>query len=166
MLTTPSARAPALQYLSRRLPKLSDDTGGYSMSHLKYETHFWFLDISGIVGSDMGLMIRAFASALEDDNLLVRRAILDLLLQSLRLDGLALKKAQLEDRSLLMRAAAGVVLRRDSSLNRRLYTWLLGSDEASEVQITYLKTHSLELLTSTLRVSHQYHLFILDITSF
>jgi hypothetical protein len=40
MLTTPSARAPALQYLSRRLPKLSDDEGEYYMSHLKYETHF------------------------------------------------------------------------------------------------------------------------------
>jgi len=153
MLTTPSARAPALQYLSRRLPKLSDDKGGYFMSHLKYEL-IWSLDISSIVGSDMGLMIRAFASALEDDNLLVRRAILDLLLHSLRLDSPALKKAQLEDRSLLMRAAAGVVLRRDLSLNRRLYTWLLGPDEASEVQITYLKTHSLELLTSTLKVIH------------
>ena len=112
----------------------------------------------------MGLMIRAFASALEDDNLLVRRAILDLLLQSLRLDSPALKKAHLEDRSLLMRAAAGVVLRRDSSLNRRLYTWLLGPDEASEVQIAYLKTHSLELLTSTLRVGHQYHLYMLNLT--
>jgi hypothetical protein len=114
----------------------------------------------------MGLMIRAFASALEDDNLLVRRAILDLLLQSLRLDSPALKKAQQEDRSLLMRAATGVVLRRDLSLNRRLYTWLLGTDEASEVQITYLKTHSLELLTSALRASHQYHPFMLDLTCF
>jgi hypothetical protein len=117
----------------------------------------WSPDISSIVGSDIGLMIRAFASALEDDNLLVRRAILDLLLQSLRLDSPAFKKAQMEDRSLLMRAAAGVVLRRDSSLNRRLYTWLLGPDEASDVQITYLKTHSLELLTSTLKVHRHYH---------
>lgn len=126
----------------------------------------WSLDISSIVGSDMGLMIRAFASALEDDNLLVRRAILDLLLQSLRLDSPALKKAHLEDRSLLMRAAAGVVLRRDSSLNRRLYTWLLGPDEVSEIQIAYLKTHSLELLTSTLKASHHYHLFMLNPTCF
>ena len=41
MLTTPSARAPALQYLSRRLPKLSEDKGGYYVSHLKHETHFF-----------------------------------------------------------------------------------------------------------------------------
>lgn len=40
MLTTPSARAPALQYLSRRLPKLSDDKGGYFMPHKRYDTHF------------------------------------------------------------------------------------------------------------------------------
>src|SRR5258706_15634144 len=99
----------------------------------------------------MGLMIRAFASALEDDNLLVRRAILDLLLQSLRLDSPALKKAQLEDRSLLMRAAAGVVLRRDSSPNRRRCTSLFGADKTHEGQKEYLKNHFLEILTKQLK---------------
>lgn len=98
-------------------------------------------------------MIRAFASALEDDNLLVRRGALDLLLSSLRLDSNAFKKAQNDDRVILMRAATCVVLRRDLTLNRRISKWLLGPDEKSEQQIAYLREHGLELLRSTLKVS-------------
>lgn len=97
-------------------------------------------------------MIRAFAAALEDDNLLVRRSALDMLLQTMRVDSAAIKRAQPEDAAILMKAAIGVVLRRDLSLNRRLYTWLLGSDEKSEVQSAYLRQHALQLLSSTLRV--------------
>ena len=104
------------------------------------------------MGRDIGLMIRAFSAALEDENLLVRRGALDLLLQSMRADSSAICKAQPDDRAILMRAATGVVLRRDLSLNRRLYTWLLGPDEKSDNQVKYLKEHALELLRSTLQV--------------
>lgn len=53
-----------------------------------------------------------------------------------------------------MRAAVSVVLRRDVSLNRRVNAWLLGSlEESSETRVAYYKTHSLQLLASTLRVS-------------
>ncbi|KAJ3516253.1 hypothetical protein NLJ89_g1234 [Agrocybe chaxingu] len=134
MLTTPSARGTSLNFLGRRLPRLNVDE-----------------DISGVVGKDIGLMIRAFAAALEDENLLVRRAALDILLQSVRVNSHTLRKAHQNDRAILMRAATGVVLRRDLSLNRRLYTWLLGTDEKSENQIAYLKENSLELLSSTLK---------------
>lgn len=97
-------------------------------------------------------MIRAFAAVLEDDNSLVRRAALDLLLTSLRLDSLAVKNARAEDRTILMRAACSVVLRRDLALNRRLYTWLLGPEEGSENQSLYLRQNALDLLKSTLEV--------------
>ena len=98
-------------------------------------------------------MIRAFAAALEDENLLVRRGALDVLLQAMRVDSIAIRKAQKDDRAILMRAATGVVLRRDLSLNRRLYTWLLGPDEKSDNQIAYLKENTIEFLSSTLKVS-------------
>jgi hypothetical protein len=52
-----------------------------------------------------------------------------------------------------MRAAAGVVLRRDLSLSRRLFAWLLGNSEKPAAQVSYLKEHSLDLLVSTLKVS-------------
>ena len=110
------------------------------------------IDITPIVGRDTGLMIRAFAAALEDENLLVRRAALDLLVQSIQLDSATVKRAPRDDRITLMRAASSVVLRRDLSLNRRLYTWLLGADEKSETQVQYFRTHSLELLAATLKV--------------
>ena len=109
-------------------------------------------DFATMLGHDVGLMIRAFAAAVEDDNVLVRRYALDLILQALRLDGVAIQKASREDRIILMRAAVSVVMRRDLSLNRRLYTWLLGPDENAEQQIAYLHSHSLELLKTTLRV--------------
>ncbi|KAJ3884760.1 Dopey, N-terminal-domain-containing protein [Lentinula edodes] len=134
MLTTPSARGTALNLLSRRLSQLHG-----------------LEDITSIVGSDIGLMIRAFAAALEDKNLLVRRSALDLLLQSMRVDSSAVKRAQSEDKSILMRAAISVVLRRDLSLNRRLYSWLLGPGKKSEKQIEYFKDNALELLRSMLK---------------
>ncbi|KAG9313948.1 Dopey, N-terminal-domain-containing protein [Chiua virens] len=134
MITMSSARGTALNFLSRRLPRLHADE-----------------DITVIVGRDIGLMIRAFAAALEDDNLLVRRSALDMLLQTMRVDSAAIKRAKPEDSAILMKAAISVVLRRDLSLNRRLYTWLLGPDEKSEVQSAYLQQHALQLLSSTLK---------------
>lgn len=110
------------------------------------------LDIAIKIGGDVGLMIRAFAATLEDDNLLVRRASLDILLQSIRLDGPVMHKAQSDDRVILMNSATSVVLRRDSALNRRLYTWLLGTDESGDAQIAYLKKYALDLLCTTLKV--------------
>ena len=97
-------------------------------------------------------MIRAFAAALSDDNILVQRGTLDLLLQSLRIESNAVKQASAADRTILMRAATGVVLRRDLSLNRRLFSWLLGPDENGSKQVEYYKMNSLGLLEETLRV--------------
>ncbi|THH09322.1 hypothetical protein EW145_g2101 [Phellinidium pouzarii] len=134
MLTTQGPRAYCLNYLSRRLPRLDVAE-----------------DIAPIVGRDIGLMVRAFAAALEDDNLLVQRGALDLLLQALRSDSAAYKHATPRDRALLMRAATGVVLRRDLSLNRRLFSWLLGPDEHVEKQGEYFRAHALELLLETLK---------------
>ena len=134
LISSPSARPTALTYLARRLPKLGPDD-----------------DITHIVGADIGLMIRAFASCLEDSVVLVQRGILDLLVTSLRLDGAASPTlAAHDDRLLLMRAASGVVLRRDLSLSRRLYIWLAGSGESSDNQVAFLREHGLELLRVSL----------------
>ncbi|OBZ78644.1 Protein dopey-1 [Grifola frondosa] len=131
MLTTPSARGPALTFLSRRLPAFKPDE-----------------DVTSIVGRDIGLMIRAISAALEDDDIYVKRGALDILLQSLRIDSISVSQAQHEDRAILMRAATSVVLRRDVSLNRRIWSWLLGPDENSQ---NFFRANALELLRSTLR---------------
>lgn len=121
-------------------------------------------DVSHIVGKDVGLMIRAFAAVLEDENSLVRRAALDLLLTTLRMDSMAVKDARAEDRTILMRAACSVVLRRDLALNRRLYTWLLGPEEGSENQSLYFRNNALDLLKSTLEVWFTLYILPNDLT--
>lgn len=48
--------------------------------------------VSHIVGQDVGLMIRGFAAALEDSQILVQRGILDLLTTTLKLDSVGFKR--------------------------------------------------------------------------
>ncbi|KAM0788392.1 hypothetical protein ACM66B_001530 [Microbotryomycetes sp. NB124-2] len=134
LITAPHSRTPALNYLARRLPKMNSQDSP-----------------SPIVGQDIGLMIRGFAAALDDPQILVQRGILDLLIATLQLDSVGFKSTRKEDQILLMRAVMGVVLRRDLSLSRRMYTWLLGSADNSDTQVEYLKQHGLELLRAALQ---------------
>ncbi|KAG8967964.1 hypothetical protein FRC03_008985 [Tulasnella sp. 419] len=135
LLTAPAIRPAVLNYLSRRFPKLDHRDG-----------------MESIVGNDIGLMIRAFGVSLEDNNILVRRGVLELLVKSFRLDTpLLVAKEHKDNKILLMRAALGVVLRKDLSLNRRLFSWLLGPDEHSDAQMKYFQEYGLETLASALK---------------
>lgn len=49
-----------------------------------------------------------------------------------------------------MKAMSTVVLRKDLSLSRRLYTWLLGSSEDPTQQIEHFASHGLDLLQHSL----------------
>jgi hypothetical protein len=153
-MTVPSARGPALNFLSRRMPAVKEGQGIVFVLYTSILLLKTIMkDITELVGRDIGLMIRAFAASLEDEHLLVKRSVLDLLHQALKMDTTAFKRSSNQDQTFIMRAAIGVVLRRDLTLNRRLYTWLVGSkDDASDMQIAYFKKHSLPLLASTLRV--------------
>ncbi|SCV67868.1 BQ2448_5479 [Microbotryum intermedium] len=135
LVTAPGSRIPALNYLSRRLPKLESEDA-----------------LSYIVGQDVGLVIRGFSAALEDSQILVQRGILDLLTTTLKLDSRGFRATTRQDQVLLMRSVLGVVLRRDLSLSRRLYSWLLGTNEGSEAQVAYLKQHGLELVREALKI--------------
>lgn len=59
------------------------------------------------------------------------------------------------DKLLLTRAALGVVLRRDLSLSRRLYTWLMGppptTEDNSINQSEYFQQYGLDLVVESLR---------------
>lgn len=57
-----------------------------------------------------------------------------------------------DDRLVVVRAASKVVMRRDLSLSRRLFSWLLGPSEQSEDQVQYFRTHGLDILASSLKV--------------
>lgn len=56
-----------------------------------------------------------------------------------------------------MRAACAVVLQREVSLSRRVYTWLLGKEESPEKQVAYFRTYGLELLARVLKVGQSIH---------
>lgn len=62
---------------------------------------------------------------MQDTNVLVQRSSLDLLLVGFPMHSNLLEKSLLVN---LVSSAITTVLRRDMSLNRRLYAWLLGSD--------------------------------------
>ncbi|KAF9398703.1 hypothetical protein BGX21_007403 [Mortierella sp. AD011] len=88
-----------------------------------------YLDVAFVLGDDAGLMVRAFSATVGDSQLLVQRAMLDLMVIHF-----PVSNGLIEDNDLivLVKAAVGVVLRKDMSLNRRLYAWLLGSQEGKK----------------------------------
>jgi hypothetical protein len=94
LLTTPSSRMAALHYLGRRLPKPGKDDctfccSGDSRGKL---TMRLAAAIVPVVGSDPGLLARGYASAVQDDQILVQRATLDAILSSLPIDGRGLRQ--------------------------------------------------------------------------
>lgn len=135
LITTPSVRLAALNFLNRRMPPLQD-------------TH----DPTTLVGKDLGLMVRGLAHALNHNVLLVRRNTLELLVTHLQIDQPTFSSAiKRPNQILLVRSALNVVLRKDLSLNRRLYTWLLGADESPESQISFLQKYALDLVRNALK---------------
>ncbi|EEP76156.1 conserved hypothetical protein [Uncinocarpus reesii 1704] len=130
-ITNPTRRMGALAYLNRYLPKL----GGHSprgallnRSQPEEEADLSAL-IASVTSPEPGLLIRCFATGLTDDQLLVQRNYLDLLVTHLPLHSPVLQtRITADDLELLVAAAAGVVIRRDMSLNRRLWAWFLGPE--------------------------------------
>jgi hypothetical protein len=77
------------------------------------------------MGSNIDVLIQALCSSVQDSSVLVQRSALDFLLI-----GFPLHNSQLTrpDMIKVITATIKVVLRRDMSLNRRLYGWVLGTD--------------------------------------
>lgn len=55
--------------------------------------------VAHIGGQDVGLMVRGFAAALEDPQILVQRGILDLLTTTLKIDSVAFKGCEFFSKS-------------------------------------------------------------------
>lgn len=81
-----------------------------------------------LVTPEPGLLIRCLVGCLEDENdILIKRSVLDLLLQRLRLDSPVLNVLiTSEDKKLLIMSCCRTTLSKDMSLNRRIWNWLLG----------------------------------------
>lgn len=160
MTQTANVRRAGLNLTLRRLPKLASPQPPSTF------------ELDNALGNDRGLMPRSLAACLRVGGVLERRLALDVLIAKLPLasglfprlirsdsDEPASSQSELNhtvtpsDALLLVDAAARVVLRRDVSLNRRLYAWLLGNG-SNEVdtggQEDYLKLYTLPLLSRAL----------------
>jgi hypothetical protein len=85
---------------------------------------------SYLLGNDMDVMVRAVCQAVQDSSVLVQRNALDLLLTMFPVHENVLPET---DMASVVTAACSVLLRRDMSLNRRLFSWLLGSTAAANL---------------------------------
>lgn len=123
VVTSPNVRLCAFNFLARRMPKMEA------------------ANAPSLEAIDITLLGSALSHALSDSALLVRRQALDFLIQHMPLH--ARMFAQLPAKTQLFDAALGTVLGRDISLNRRLFTWLLGSEESDSAQQAYFSDHAL-----------------------
>lgn len=145
-VSNPHRRAGALVYLNRCLPKLVANA-----QHVSNGSHT-ASDV--IITPEPGLLVRCFATGLRDEQSLVQRGFLDLLVTHLPLSADILQAERYQkDLDVLVSAALVVVLRRDMSLNRRLWAWFTGADsKSSDGNVT----SPLETVGKQLEVANSY----------
>ncbi|CDQ64753.1 unnamed protein product [Oncorhynchus mykiss] len=108
ILTSPAVRLPGVTFVLLHLNR-----------KLSMEDQLY------VMGSDIELMVEAVSISVQDSSVLVQRSTLDLILFCFPFH---MSQATRPDMIRILSAALHVVLRRDMSLNRRLYAWLLGFD--------------------------------------
>ena len=136
-LCSPSRRQGALAYLAANFPSCDVPTRTHRADPASQQTsQEEDVAIDQVTSPEPGLLIRCFSSGLRDDQVLIQRGFLDLLVTHLplRCDVLQ-RKVTRRDLQRLVSAAVSVVLRRDMSLNRRLWSWFLGPEPISDASI-------------------------------
>ena len=137
-ITSASRRSGALAYLNHRLPHLGSFVSAASLKSngniaIHKESDNLSLAVESVASPEPGLLIRCFCAGLNDEQLLIQRGFLDLLVTHLPLNSSVLQqKGGREDLERLVASASSVVARRDMSLNRRLWTWFLGPEPLAE----------------------------------
>ncbi|XP_034549509.1 protein dopey-2 [Notolabrus celidotus] len=116
MLVSPMVRQPATAFVVAHFDR---------MASLHQQTH--------MLGYDHRLVVKAVCLSLQDSNLLVQRNMLEIVLYFFPLATClepteASMAVSPEDVITIVSAASLTLLRRDMSLNRRLYAWLQGTD--------------------------------------
>uniref|UniRef100_A0A673AY43 Uncharacterized protein n=1 Tax=Sphaeramia orbicularis TaxID=375764 RepID=A0A673AY43_9TELE len=105
MLVSPMVRLPASVFIVTHFDR---------MVPLNQQRH--------MLGYDHHLVVKSVCLSLQDSNVLVQRNMLEILIPM-----------SAEDMITVVSAALLTLLRRDMSLNRRLYAWLLGTDIKGEM---------------------------------
>lgn len=131
IITNPEKRLGAYFWCVRRLPLFT------SIKQESEEQAVIFSDeAQACLNSEPGLVVRAFAAVIDSDytsdnssGTFVARGFFDLLLSHLPLDSDLLNKVVHQgDKELLVMSCCRATLRKDMSLTRRLWNWLLGPE--------------------------------------
>ncbi|CAK7909265.1 protein dopey [[Candida] anglica] len=167
VISNPEKRLGALFWCNRRLPLFSSIKTETSSG----ATPLFSEEAQACISPEPGLLIRAFATSISSttsmvsaNDIIVVRGFFDLLLTHLPLDCEVLTQVASErDRELLMSSCCSITLKKDMSLNRRLWNWLLGPDTEVSINETkktgdserltrseYLQNYGLETLSTIL----------------
>ncbi|KAG7848702.1 hypothetical protein KL941_001520 [Ogataea angusta] len=163
VVTSPDKRLGALEWLVRRMPSFKVD----GEPEPRKDAVLGAVDdeTRACVTPEPGLLIKAFGEGLVDENLLVQRGFFDLLIGKLQLHSPVLQVlVSSADKQLLVLRATATVLRKDMSLNRRLWNWLLGPSNTeqargggkaeqpatAETRSQYFRSYGLEYLTQAI----------------
>lgn len=150
IISNPEKRIGALHWCNSRLPIFTTLGLGEDLT--------FAAEAKACLTPDPGILARAFASALtsqtyfnQSNDIIVMRGFFDLLITHLPLGSDVFKSTiAYADKELLLMICCRVTLKRDMSLNRRLWTWLLGpeagDDSEKDIRITYFATHALPVL--------------------
>ena len=103
-----------------------------------------------LVSLEVGLLIRCLVACLANDNeIIIQRGILDLILQRIHLDSPVLETLIFpSEKEMLVMACCEQLLKKDMSLNRRIWSWFLkpSSKNEEEPDQQYFVEHCLETL--------------------
>ncbi|PVU86312.1 hypothetical protein BB560_006764 [Smittium megazygosporum] len=113
------------------------------------------LDVDKKIGTSLDTMVKAICVSLSSTNTLVVRSAMDLLHHKLPLDKSLLT---LTSKIELMKFTSRVILLKDMSLNRRIFTWWLGKSSDSEIQLKYFLQYSLSPMSEMFKGWFQYTL--------
>lgn len=115
-ITSSESRLGVLAYCQRELPSFQS----------KGSEHQLDADARLLVSPEPRNFLGALIQGLRDPNVLVQRGFLDILARNCPLDSPLFATCPKKDLQMLLYEASHIILRRDMSLNRRLWSWLLG----------------------------------------
>lgn len=129
-VSNPTRRQGALNFLTQKLPIFRSERKASITSAFPGSLT---TEAERAISPEPGLLIRSFISGLSDPQLLIQRGFLDLLVTNIPLDSPLLQQhVGSEDLDRLITAVMQVLLRREMSLNRRLWSWFLGPEPKTD----------------------------------
>lgn len=143
IISESSIRFPAIQFILSNY-ELKKRNGSVSTDDQLY-----------LIGNSIDLMINSICCCLQDPNSLVQRSILDLICICLPM---STNNVTRSDKIQLVTVAIHVILRRDMTLNRRIYSWLMGNDSKSDESKSkknvknYFELHSKSILIQSIKL--------------